>query len=98
MKNTDTIKYSSTASVFLCIFVNFVSQQNYLFKKKVQKSIRAQRRSEKNQKRTFAQNCFNLTIQNEITTKLFLYKKREKIYLPYKSSDIKKLRQLYKNG
>jgi len=35
------------------------------------------------QKRNLAQNCFNLTIQNEITTKLFLYKKRQKIYLPY---------------
>jgi len=30
------------------------------------------------QKRTVAQNCFNLTIQNEITTKLFLYKKKTK--------------------
>jgi len=34
-----------------------------------------------------------LTIQNKITTKLF-YKKRQKIYRPYRGRDVKKLRQL----
>jgi len=45
------------------------------------------------QKRTLAQNCFNLTIQNKITTKLFLYKKDKK-FIFSTSNDIKKLRQL----
>jgi len=36
------------------------------------------------QKRTLAQNCFNLTIQNEITTKLFLYQKTKNLPFPRK--------------
>jgi len=65
------------------------------FLKKGTKKLQVYAPKEALQKRTLAQNCFNLTIQNvTITTKLFLYKKRQKIYLSYKSSDIKKLRQL----
>jgi len=75
----------------LCIITKCVkSQQNDLFKERYKKVYAPK---EGLQKRTLAQNCFNLTLQNEITTKLFLYKK-DKIYLLYKSSDIKNLCQL----
>jgi len=80
---------------FICITTKCVKlQQNYLFKKRYKKSAKYTSPKKTSEKNALAQNCFNLTIQNEITTKLFLYKKRQKIYLPYKSNDSKKLRQL----
>jgi len=71
-----------------------VNHSKITFLKKGTKKRQVYAPKEGLQKRTFAQNCFNLTINKMKLQNYFCAKKDKKVYLPYKSSDIKKLRQL----
>jgi len=86
--------------ILICyvLLENVWNHNKIIFLKKDTKKRQVYALKESLQKRTLTQNIniFVLIWQYKMyeITNLSLYKKRQKIYYPYKSSDIKKMRQL----